>query len=88
MKQKKLDKLIEVSKIVKKKYVIKYGVLRWGLPMAIIFSLKSVINNTELGEMIEGIIISSIVFPIGGIFFGLITWDLTQRYISKHTEVE
>ena len=84
MNQKKLEKIIKACAIGKKNFILKYGVIRWGGPMALIFIIQGIINKSTIIE----ILISLIVFPIGGYFFGLIIWDINQRYISKHAESE
>jgi len=54
-------------------FIIRYGVLAWGVPLAIIwaffFSLKT---SLSLEEFQTKLLYAIIVFPLGGFFVGLI----------------
>ncbi len=84
MNQKKLEKIIRACEIGKKKFVLKYGVIRWGGLMTLFYIIQGIINKSDILE----ILIPLIVFPVGGYFFGLFAWSINQRYISKFTNPE
>lgn len=88
MGKKKLNQLIEVSSIGKRKYILKYGVLIWVFIMALIFSVKSFITNDNIDEVIIEVVIALVIWPVAGLFYGLLSWHLNQRYIKKHINRE
>lgn len=67
------DKWAKFSKLGRTQYVLRYGVLGWGIPTAIMFS---VIQSYRFGwdGFLFQLVPALIMFPIGGIFFG--------RYLS------
>jgi hypothetical protein len=72
----------------KKKYIIYNGILGWGIPTAILFTLittlmdnKSITFNQEL---YKSFLISLITFSVGGILFGFWTWHWIERLYRKN----
>ena len=62
----------------KKDFIIKRGVLGWGITTAILFSLlMSFVKQdaTFLGTLATAIIL----FPIGGYFWGLWMWHMKKK---------
>ena len=68
-------------------YIIKYGMLYFGLMMAV---LVSFINPLILGGdiSISRIIMSFILFPLAGIGWGAITWWNMERKYSRQDRTE
>ena len=78
------DKPAKVSKLTRSQYVLRFGVLGWGIPTAILFAL---IQSYRLGSdgFLFQLIPALIIFPLGGILFGRIMWWMMEK-IAKATE--
>ncbi|QEN04751.1 hypothetical protein EW093_08540 [Thiospirochaeta perfilievii] len=67
-------------------YVVKHGILGWGVPVGIIITIWNYID--EKPQDFTNFIIESlpnlIVYPITGIFFGLIMFKVTKNKISNN----
>lgn len=69
----------------KRRYVLLHGVVMWGIFTATLVLMIRVAMGEELTA--ASIAINYIVFPIGGIFYGLAMWEwLKKRY--KRMEAE
>ena len=65
------------------RFVLLWGVLFWGLGTAILYSLfMSLVAHVDFLGILP---ISLIAFPIGGIFFGLTVWWLSERKYKQIT---
>jgi hypothetical protein len=74
------DRLARTIALGRKRHVIIYGVLGWGLLTAVL--------NTAFLLMIEKVyvhevIISFVVFPVTGIFLGLWSWTRLEKKAAK-----
>lgn len=67
-----------VSKLTRNQYIFRMGVLGWGVPVAILFSIVQGFEHGWDGLIVR-LIPALILFPIGGIFFGLFMWKVMQR---------
>ncbi len=70
-------------------YILRYGVLGWGLATGILWS--AVMTWWGPGPFLVYLAIALVLFPIGGWFWGAIMWRMIQRHrpglpISKDTE--
>ena len=67
-------------------FVIKFGVIRWGLFTALFFSLLMHFLQPMESLWLRPLI-SFVLFPLGGIFFGLSVWtnneDKYRKFISR-----
>jgi hypothetical protein len=72
------EKLDRFTKLSRNQYILRVGVLGWGVPVAILFAL---IQSFEFGwdSFVFRLIPALILFPIGGIFFGLFMWKMLAR---------
>ena len=72
------------TKLGRTQYVLRYGVLGWGVPTAILFSL---IESYRFGweGFLSQIVPALIIFPIGGIFFGRCMWRFLEHKHGKTT---
>jgi asparagine N-glycosylation enzyme membrane subunit Stt3 len=63
-------------------YVLKYGVVGWGVPTGVMFSIvMAAMQGWERFWVL--LAVSLILFPIGGIAFGVLTWKASE---SKYQE--
>jgi hypothetical protein len=67
------EKLARFSKLGRTQYVLRFGVLGWGIPTAILFSLVQGYRSGWDGFLFQ-LIPALIIFPLGGILFGRIMW--------------
>ena len=85
-----LQKWAETRQKGKWRFVCITGVLAWGLPMFVVMTFF-VNRRTEVPLTPGRIAVSAILWIIGGFFFGLSTWALSERkyrkYISKLSAV-
>ena len=65
-------------KLGRKQFVLRYGVLGWGVPVAIFFSLLQGYLHGWQGFAFQ-LLPALILFPAGGIFYGQIMWWLLER---------
>ena len=72
------EKWAKISKLGRTQYVLRYGVLGWGVPTAILFAL---IQSYRLGSdgFLFQLIPALIIFPLGGILFGRIMWRVMEK---------
>jgi hypothetical protein len=73
----------------KKNHIIYNGVIVWGFTTAFLYTIlmsyienQSIILNTKL---YKNLILSIIVFSVGGIFYGLWSWNwMVKNYKKDH----
>ncbi len=85
MKEKQIHKWEKTRKIGKKKFIFYYGVLFWGLLTGFLFPIIGLIlfkKPLSLGDFI----ISLIIFPLGGILFGLMVWHSSEKNFQKYVK--
>lgn len=80
MNEKQRLKWVKFRKLGKKKYIIKIGVLYWGVFTGLFWSIFMHIFQPSEQWYIRPII-ALILFPIGGIFFGIWTWKINEKKI-------
>jgi len=76
------EKCAKLLKLGRKQYVLRYGVLGWGVPTAILFAI---IKGFEEGWATFPIhlLVSLILFPLGGIIFGRCMWRWMVNRCAK-----
>lgn len=71
----------------KLRYIFVNGLLGWGVPTAILFTIMTSLFETKSlsfnQEIVKTFIISIIIFPIGGVFWGLWTWSWIVKKLSN-----
>ena len=69
-------------------YVLKRGILGWGVPMYVVFGLLRWMRHPE--DTIHALVWGVPLWLSGGIVFGVATWYFSDRqyreYVSKHGE--
>jgi hypothetical protein len=76
------EKWTRFSKLGRTRYVLRFGVLGWGIPTAILFSLVQGYRFGWDGFLFQ-LIPALILFPIGGIFFGRFMWRALENKHAK-----
>lgn len=66
------------SKLGRSQYVLRYGVLAWGVPVAILFVLLQGFLQGWTAAAFQAIP-ALVLFPLGGLFYGRIMWSLLER---------
>ena len=80
--QKRFEKWERTRSKGKWNFVLKYGVLFWGLGTAVLFSLF--IPMVSRTESFLGILpFALVLFPIGGIVLGVATWYISEKAYHK-----
>lgn len=81
MEDDKFNKLRRLLDKGKWHYIFVHGMLGWGVSTAILFSLL----QAFLGEVafLDVMVFSLIMFPIGGLFWGLYMWSYFVRLYTK-----
>lgn len=76
-------KIFKDSKSMKKiDFIIRYGVIRWGLATGILYSILSFIvdgKKYSLKLVILELILKSAIFSLGGYVFELVLWNLYKK---------
>ncbi|MCB5225573.1 hypothetical protein JAO78_001910 [Alishewanella sp. 16-MA] len=75
------EKLKALVRKGKWSYVLKHGVLGWGVPTAILWS--AIMHFIDSIPFNESIFLALVLFPIGGLFWGLFMWFFIKREVSK-----
>ena len=70
------------SNLTRKQSILRIGVLAWGVPVAILFSI---IQGFEYGwdGFLFRLLPALILFPMGGVIFGMLMWRALQRKQAK-----
>jgi uncharacterized BrkB/YihY/UPF0761 family membrane protein len=70
------------------RYIWRYGVLRFGggcfaigTPLLLLFAPRT--HSLTVSEILASTLISAIIWPIGGYWFGRQTWDLMEKMHAK-----
>lgn len=87
MNEIQMNKWEKVREKGKKHYIIFNGVIGWGIPTGVLFTIiNALINDKSIGLNDEFVILfvtSMIMFPIGGILFGLWNWNSFEKNYQK-----
>ena len=83
IEQKQLRQFEERMAMSKWRYVLLYGIIGWGLPVALIVSL---INIVFFHKTIRDLYMNLLMFPVAGIFFGLYMRSFIPRQIKRLKE--
>lgn len=74
----------------KHSFIVKHGIMRWGIPIAIVYSFIMSFTETDLRKVafisnyfLYNLIISCLGFSIGGYCFGYFMW---RRYIKNQNK--
>jgi hypothetical protein len=76
------EKSAKLSKLGRTQFVLRFGVLGWGIPTAILFSLVQGYRSGWDGFLFE-LILALLIFPLGGILFGRIMWWVLENKRAK-----
>ncbi len=68
----------KIRKEGRESYVLKYGMLYWGMTTALLFSIATYFFMRSDPWFITPII-AFIVFPLFGVVFGLVTWASNEK---------
>ena len=76
------EKWARFRQLGRTQYVVRYGVLGWGVPTAIVFSL---IQSYRSGwdTLPFHLIPALIIFPLAGIAFGRCMWKMRENKHAK-----
>ena len=68
----------------RRRFVLRYGVLGWGVPTAILFALIQAFIYGH--EFLPQLLSALVLFPISGIFLGYFMWKRMEQLHSKPRE--
>ena len=69
------------TNLTRSQYVLRYGVLGWGVPTAVLFSIIQ--YYMDGGSLLVHLVPALILFLIGGIFFGRFMYRSLERKHAK-----
>jgi len=78
MSRSSAEKWAKLSKLGRRGFILRYGVLGWGVPTAILFSLVQAYSDgwdTFLLRLVPALVL----FPLGGILWGAMMWRFLER---------
>ncbi len=75
------DRLARIVAGGKKRFILRYGVLGWGMPCAVLFAAWTYYSETNVGVM--DIVFLFIIFPVGGIAWGASMWRFLKKRHDK-----
>ena len=70
----------------KKRFILKAGVLSWGIPMFIVMTFF-VNNRTEQKLTLMLIAGSALLWALAGAFFGWMLWGFTEKQYNKFLNI-
>jgi succinate-acetate transporter protein len=70
----KMEKIVGLGKT---RFIIQFGILGWGVSTAILFAGTMAYTKGSIG--FRELVITFLLFPIGGIFWGAIMWEVFKR---------
>jgi len=76
------EKSAKLSKLGRTQFVLRFGVLGWGIPTAILFSLVQGYRSGWDGFLFQ-LTLALFIFPLGGILFGRIMWWALENKRAK-----
>jgi hypothetical protein len=76
------EKWTDLSKLGRKRFVLFYGVLGWGIPTAILFALiQSYLDGWD--QFPYHLTQALLIFPLGGVVWGRVMWKFLERRHAK-----
>lgn len=65
------------------KFIFLNGVVAWGLPM---FAIMTFVVNRRQGDVrsAQMLLVSLVVWTLGGALFGWVTWTITEKKYQKY----
>ncbi len=78
MSQKAQERWQKDQQLGKSQYIVRYGVLFWGIPTGILWSIIMHFLQPQDTWYIRPII-AMIIFPLGGIWFGKWLWNTNVK---------
>ena len=85
---KKFEKWEKLREKGKWNYILKYGVMMWGVGTAVLFSLIiSFVIERETSFFLI-LPISLVLFPLGGIAWGAFMWSFIERSCARNKTTE
>lgn len=84
--EERLAKWERVRAAGRDRFVMRCGVLGWGVPTAILYSLAGLLWERGLGEFALRLAISLLLFPLGGYFWGAIMWRHFEAAYAKERQ--
>jgi hypothetical protein len=69
----------------RKQFVLRYGVLGWGVPTAILFTLLGGFQEGWDGVAVKGLI-ALVIFPLAGILWGRLMWAFFEWMNRREVE--
>ncbi len=85
MKLKQIKKWEQKRRQGKTSFIFKVGMIYWGVTVGLIWGIITPLithGRFSLFHLIAGII----AFPIGGIFWGLIVWNISEKKYQAYLE--
>ena len=70
--------------IGKQRFILFYGVLFWGVLTALLVSSFSLVIGSELFPLGKTALISTLVLPLAGIFWGWMMWNYAESLYRRH----
>ena len=73
------------------KYVLRFGVIGWGLPMFVVMTFFVNSHGDRLGDRLRSvwwIVFSAVLWGLAGLWFGWMTWKSSERKFSDNATGE
>jgi len=73
----------KVKSMGMKDFILKYGIIRWGIPTCILYSVLMLLFNSNIHSIrsfIIDVVINLLIFSLlGGSLFGFVMWKLSEK---------
>ena len=84
MTEKQFAKWAKTRKMGRERFIWLHGVLIWGISTAILWSIFMMVSQ-GFNTLPLNLAIALILFPIGGYFWGILMWKLSEKKYNEAT---
>jgi hypothetical protein len=68
----------------RRSFVWRWGVLAWGLPTGVLFSVMMIVQPDEsIGSAMGTAAVALVVFPLGGLVWGNLMWFVLNLFVRS-----
>jgi hypothetical protein len=69
-------------------YILRYGVVYWGVSMAVLFSLAPILNIEFDHLWWFKVLLAWVLFPLGGYYYGRWMWKFMEQKYREERRLE
>jgi hypothetical protein len=74
----------KVLGLSKTRFILQYGVLGWGVSIAILFAICMAYSEGSI--RFQKMVMIFLLFPLGGILWGVLMWEVFKRCVKNPSD--